>query len=1104
MSDDQTESHNALLTLIDMAHEEIASAITDSQSDESTDILQICRDHVENIGWAAEMAGYDKLKVIIDAVSNHLNADSSKFSEEHIVELVIWLADIKLHLESPNDDEILKILVNPLPDEVHASVLAIAAGMETDDAVESVDDFSDVFDDSDSGGNADSILGMLASELNDVTPQLAEIAGNIVTADNTDQLTEAVENYQELVTRICTVSEELGLTGLVLVCNFVTSNVSQIAALPLAERPPSVETLLGWPKVIIDHLAEPNNDALCIAVVDYLELETWPSPLPYREVRDLIEGLTTELEVSGDYEIEAREIEATPEDVSLVLSDDISPELIEAFFAESPGHAEAFSKLMETIASGKDIQTSVEAAQRIAHTLKGSGNLVGARGIANLSHHIEDIFEYIAKNQITPPRALSNTMQEAADTIEIMLEYLQGLAPIPEDAQRVLQDVLDWANRIDSGNFRQDDFSSEKLDAAQSESISKTPAPDFVERRKEPGSDSKPSVSVADTVRVPLDILDNVFRIVSETAITIGQIQEHLNRLEEGDKMIRKNDNSLQQQRYELENLVSIRGMAAKHRYNAAVGGSDSGFDPLEMDEYDEFYGAAHSYIEGVADSREILREVTNEVSELSSLFLLQQRLNKELQEVVMTTRMVPVSNIAARLQRAVRQVCRATGKQAELSIIGEDLLMDGDVLSKLADPLMHMLRNAVDHSIEASDTRFDQGKPVEGKITLSFRQEGNNVVVHCADDGQGLDYERIRETAIQRGLLTEQEQTDNQTLARFILHSGFSTSQQVTQISGRGVGMDVVHNTIQALNGAMDVGDADTGGTLISMRLPITLLTSHCLLAGVGDDLVYAIPTIALTQILSPGTGKIGEVGDHITYQLGKDVYMVYSLKSLLGMPDESEIDIENSTVLLVQTVDGVIAVTVEQVVSSYDLVIKNLGMYIKSIPGVAGVSILGNGNVIAVLDLPTLLQVRDTTSKLLDSANYQVPAAREIKLPSVLIVDDSLSVRNSLSQLMSDGGYRPITARDGLEAINIMTEDTPDIVLTDLEMPRMNGLELVSYIRNSEQNTNLPIVMVTSRTLAKHRQQAELAGVNRYITKPFTEDEVLSSIDEHLARIS
>jgi len=1104
MTDAQTDSNDALLTLIDMAHEEIASAITDSESDGSIDILQLCRDHVENIGWAAEMAGYDRLKSVIDAVGNHLNQNSLNLSEEQIVEFVIWLSDIKLYLDAPDDEDTFNLLYNPLPDELPSSPGLNSSGETSPETIDSEDIVEHAFDDNEADIDTDNILGMLASEIVEISPQLAEIAGEIATQEDTEYLSVAVNNYQELVNRIGTVSEELGLNGLFLVCQFVNKNISEVVNLDSSDRPAAIETMLGWPQVVIQHLIDPTNDALCLAVVDYLELENWPSPLPYRDVRDLIEGLTAQLEISGDFEGETREIEASPEDVSLTLSEDISAELIEAFFAESPGHAETFSKLVETIANGKDIQNSVEAAQRIAHTLKGSGNLVGAKGIANLSHHIEDIFEYIAKHQITPPRALSNTMQEAADTIEVMLEYLQGMAPLPEDAQRVLQDVLDWANRIDSGNLRQDDFSDAETADSPSETSSEALPADFVERRKEPTTEAAPAVAVAETVRVPLYILDNVFRIVSETAITIGQIQEHLNRLEDGDKMIRKNDSALQQQRYELENLVSIRGMAAQHRYKAAAGGNASGFDPLEMDEYDEFYGAAHSYIEGVADSREILREVTNEVSELSSLFLLQQRLNKELQQVVMTTRMVPVSNIASRLQRAVRQVCRATGKQAELTISGEDLLMDGDVLNKLADPLMHMLRNAVDHSIETSDNRFDLGKPVEGKIALSFRQEGNSVVVDCADDGQGLNYDRIRETAIQRGLLTEHEQVDDPALARMILHSGFSTSEQLTQVSGRGVGMDVVHNTIQSLNGAMEVADSTDGGTLISMRLPITLLTSHCLLAGVGEDFVYAIPTVALTQILSPGTGKIGEVGGQVTYQLGKDVYMVYSLKSLLGIPDDGEIDIENATVLLVQTVEGVIAVSVEQVISSYDLVIKNLGAYIKSVRGVAGVSILGNGNVIAVLDLPTLLQTRDNPTASLHAGNYQQPAAEEIRLPSVLIVDDSLSVRNSLSQLMSDGGYRALTARDGLEAINVIDRESPDIVLTDLEMPRMNGLELVSHIRNTEQISDLPIVMVTSRTMAKHRQQAEQAGVNRYITKPFTEDEVLASIDDHLSQIS
>jgi len=590
-----------------------------------------------------------------------------------------------------------------------------------------------------------------------------------------------------------------------------------------------------------------------------------------------------------------------------------------------------------------------------------------------------------------------------------------------------------------------------------------------------------------------------MFRVVSETAIAIGQIQEHLNRLDKSDKSIRKNDRELQQRRYELENLVSIRGMAAKHRITAADNGSD--FDPLEMDVYDEFYGSTHAYIEGVADSRHILREFTSEVSELRTLFLLQQRLNKELQEVIMTTRMVPVGTISARLQRTVRQVCRATGKQAELLVSGEELLLDGDVLNKLADPLMHMLRNAVDHGIETAEERMVDGKPEIGRITLSFRQQGNSVVVDCADDGIGLNYDRIRNTAVKRGLISDQESPSNQSLARMILQSGFSTSVTVTQVSGRGVGMDVVNNTIQSLKGSMQVSDGADSGTLISLRLPITLLTSHCLLVGVGSDETFAIPTTALTQILSPGTGKIGQVGNKITYQLGKEVFTTYSLGALLGKARPSGEDtLDDSSVLLVQTSDGIKAVAVDQVVSSYDLVLKNMGAYVKSLSGVAGVSILGDGSVVTVLDLPSLLEQYDSRGIRSDATLSNTVPEDAVALPKVLIVDDSLSVRSSLSQLMSDGGYQVVTARDGLEAVNMLEEEAPDVVLTDLEMPRMNGLDLLGYIRNSNQWKPLPVVMITSRTMAKHRQQAEQAGANGYITKPFTEDEVLASVDRQL----
>jgi len=1114
MTDSNSDASEALLGLFVMALEEITEAIsklTDANADE---FRQICGTHLENILWATTQAGHEDLYLIIDTLQAQLGEDSEVIDAQRAAELLEWFTQAGLYVELKGNFENPELLLAPLSPESRDGLRAIlftgdeptAAGSgETTstqaDADVSMPALDDAFAEAENEDfEANDVLGMLAFELKEVSPELDQLAQVIVASGVAEELSQAVDAYNQIVSRVASVSEELGLQGLNYICKFVVFNLSQVADKPPAERAVSLAALQGWPRVVIEHLIHPDDDALCIAVIDFLEKPEWPEPVPYRDVHVLIKGLTGALEISNDFEVEAREIEATDADVALEMSADASPELVDAFFAETPGHAEKFSALVEAISRGENVQKNVEAAQRIAHTLKGSGNLIGVKGIANLSHHIEDIFEYIAKHRMAPPEALATTMQEAADSIESMLEALQGMAPPPTDARRVLQDVLDWANRIDSGKMRGEDFSAD----GQHRSKSRTePGPgdaSFVDRRK---TDEPEVATSAEAVRVPLRLLDTIFRTVSETAITTAQIQERLNRLEGNEKLIRHNDGALQQRRFDLENLVSVRGMAARHR--GAVADSSSDFDSLELDEYDEFYGATHSYIEVVADSREILRGFTGEVYELNALFLEQQRLNKELQQLVMSTRMVPVNIIASRLQRTLRQVCRATQKEAELTIIGEDLLLDGDVLNKLADPLMHMLRNAIDHGIEDPELRQANGKPATGKVTLKFQQEGNNVAVICRDDGRGLNLERIREIAVKRGLLGEGEVLDDRSLARLILKSGFSTSEQVTHVSGRGVGMDVVHNTIQSLNGTMEIENSPDGcGTQVTLHLPITLLTSHCLLAGVGKENVYAIPTISLAQILSPGTGQIAIDDDKMTFQLDHDVYEAYTLNSLIGVPDQNPQEIiETSSVLLIQTADGVVAVTVERVVTSYDLVVKNMGAYIKSISGIAGVSMLGNGEVVPVLDLATMLLTRSSIDSRFVN-NQPAAEAKEIDLPRILIVDDSLSVRNSLSQLMRDSGYQPVMARDGLEAINLIENETPDVVLTDLEMPRMNGLDLLSFIRNSKQWNKLPVVMITSRSMAKHRQQAAKAGVSRYITKPFTEDEVLESIDEQLASLA
>ncbi len=979
------------------------------------------------------------------------------------------------------------------------------------------------------------VLVMLAEELADVSPQLDEAVTVIVETDDSEAMITAIGEYQELVSRVNEVTDALGLSGLVLVCEFIMENTLLLIDQPAEVREKAREVLTGWTQVVIQHLQAPKNDERCLAVVDYLEKENWPQPLAYRDVRALIEGLTKELELSGDYEVEQRETEATAADVELVIAEEVGTNLIDAFFAESPGHAEKLSALVEALTNGEDIQQNVEAAQRVAHTLKGSGNLVGASGVANLSHHMEDIFEHIAQTHAVPPQELADSLQDAADTLEAMIEYLQGMGDYPANAQSTLQQVLDWANHLDKLGFSEgvippmptaedSDWPSEsaatdELEIASSEVAGEgevstpsepseaavtAPAAAVAANASGTPASNQPEQASAprnEAIRVNAELLDSIFQVVGETSIAIGQLQEHINRVENSSKQLSRNEGILRQRRYDLENLVSIRGMAARHR-RAANAAGDNTFDPLEMDEYDEFYGATHAYIEGVSDATAILKGITGEVSNLNGLFQLQQRLNKQLQQLVMQTRMIPVASIVARLHRAVRQACRATGKSADLSIKGEELLIDGEVLSKLADPLMHLIRNAVDHGIESEDLRFEKGKANKGNITLEFRQEGNNVAVICSDDGSGLDFARIREVAISRGLMEDVAGADEKVLARMILQSGFSTRDQVTQVSGRGIGMDVVNTMIQHLNGSMDIGPADTGGTQVIMRLPITLLTSHCLLVSAGDGVAYAIPTATLTQILSPGTGEFGDVGGQQTFRLENDVFPAQSLNSLLGIPEAEDSRQQDKTVLLLQAGDGMTSITVDRVISSYDLVVKNTGSYVRYVPGVAGVSTLGDGSVVAVLDLATLIKqgVASGTAAVLDRRSHARAQPEQIKLPKVLVVDDSLSVRDSLSQLMSDGGFEVAVARDGLEAIDQLDKEQPDIVLTDLEMPRMNGLELASYMRKSEQWSGLPIIMVTSRTMAKHREQAAEAGVDDYITKPYTEDEVLASISDHL----
>jgi len=1087
----------------------------------SNDILV----QLENIGVIADMSGLKGLNAVCLQFSTQLVDLALCNKQDAIVIKTLldtWLLDILDYLKDWQSIENVEHLVDSISDKNNSirdlllkDIETNASESENDNDLsldesdllpsieESDDDMSDldalfaVDDDPDSDidfETPEGIMALLCTELHELQPKISSLTDQIINSDEQNQTDAAIE-YEDIINRFRNTCDELDLSGLVQICKFVLTNINLILTLDAQHQANAKNLLSTWPQIVIDHLQAPADDTLCLAVVNFLENESWPKPLKYSDQRNLIDGLTKQLELTGDFKVEARSVVAHANDVALDIAEDTNQQLLDAFFAECPGYAEDLTMRIAEIIKGNAILDNTKAAQRISHTLKGSANLIGTKGIASLAHHLEDIFEYLAKQAIAPPTALGNTMSEAADTIEVMIESLQGLGQTPVDAQRVLQDVLDWANRIDKGEISTDTTISEK----ESPKIIETIITDSNELSTSLETESSTDTTLPEQnelIRVPRDMMDQIFNLIGETSIAISQVQEQLKRMHDRGNDMHQQEKNLQSRRFELENLVSVRSLAATQKHLTID--DDQQFDSLEMDEYGEFYSATHSFIEAVSDSHESSHDIMTHIMDLEGLFLQHQRLNRSLQNIVMTTRMVPVKTIVARLQRTVRQACRATDKQAELEIIGEQILMDGDVLNQIADPIMHLLRNAIDHGIEPVTQRREKGKPDTGKITLTFYHEGNNIRAKCSDDGAGLDYERIRWVAMERNLINPEDEIDNATIARVILNSGFSTRETTTQISGRGVGMDVVHTAVLKLKGSIDIKDNEPSGTIFNLRLPITLLTSHSILVE-SHGTRYAIPTTMLDQILPSGTGYFNNINGNQTFQLDKRTYTAKSLSHLLGLSGiDKTVKTNTDIVLLVHHHSEIVAITVKRVLSNHDLVIKNMGNYVKHITGITGVALLGDGGVVPVLDMVELLDLNKSGKQTIQSSHEE--AVEKLQLSTILIVDDSLSVRKSLSQLVSDAGYEPLLARDGLEALDIMQKTKPDLILTDLEMPRMTGLELTSHVRADAGNADLPIFMITSRTMAKHQTQAHKVGVNEYITKPFSEDDLIAKLGQAL----
>jgi chemosensory pili system protein ChpA (sensor histidine kinase/response regulator) len=927
------------------------------------------------------------------------------------------------------------------------------------------------------------ILAVLADEVSEAGGAIGAQLAALAAAPDAAAFDEARARYRDQVQRIGGVCDALSMEGLQRVCAFIEHNLELLG--PGMFDSGRERLFECWIPAVLGYLKAPRDGVYGRELAELFRRAAWPAPLDAAAGAELERSLCAldAAELDAATAGPQRETLAQPQDVALEIPSDCNPKLVDAFLSEGPAQAAEYSALIQQIVRGEGWAEELNECRRLVHALKGSANTVGVRGVATLCHHVEDLLEYLAERAQLPRGELAQLLIRVADTLEMMFETLLGTGEAPLDALAVLQRVLDCINRMEAG---------EELSAP-------APAAPADEAATRP---ERPEPKVEAKVRVAGRLLDDMLRASGEMTISGGHIHTRVHQALKVVAELRERQSNLWDRATDMEEFVGTQGIAATRRQVlAAAGTAPAGFDPLEMDQYSELHTFVHALAETVADLQILGSRLIESLTAVDTAVGQQAAINTSLHEMLLSSRMLPAAALESRLARTVRQAAEQSGKHVRFAIEGAEVMLDDHMINVLIDPLQHLLRNAVDHGTETPATRLACGKDETGRIVLGFRRDGNYLVIACRDDGAGLDLARIYAHAVECGLVDGEARLSDEEIARLVLRPGFSTAAAVTELSGRGVGMDIVNTHVGRLKGTLDIRTQAGRGTTFTLRLPMSLGIAHCLIASVGGQ-AFALPSDNLERIVYEGAHAVTLVDGAWRYREGELDCPAYTLAHLVGATAFAGIEPGDGQRHLVLMKDpaGTVAIVVEAVTAGQDLVIKKLGHYLRGVVGTVGASILGDGSVVPILELADLLRVeRGDGQAQRASTRSPAPASAHTE---VLVVDDSLSVRTALATLLGEHGFQVRTAKDGLEAIESLGEHRPALVLADLEMPRMNGLELTAHIRANAALRALPVVMITSRTAAKHRNLAQAAGVSDYITKPYQEDDLVTRLRTLLAR--
>jgi chemosensory pili system protein ChpA (sensor histidine kinase/response regulator) len=595
-------------------------------------------------------------------------------------------------------------------------------------------------------------------------------------------------------------------------------------------------------------------------------------------------------------------------------------------------------------------------------------------------------------------------------------------------------------------------------------------------------------------VRIRADLLDRLVNYAGEVAIYRARLEQQLGAFRGAIAEMAATNTRMRDQLRRLEMETEAQIIA---RYQREHESTDTTFDPLELDRFSTLQQLSRALAESAADQVSLQTTLDDLTRQYETLLLQQSRVSSELQEGLMRTRTVPFEVLQPRLRRVVRQASAELGKQVQLKLDGAQGELDRNVLDRMTAPLEHMLRNSVAHGLEKPDQRKKAGKQEEGTIRIAVRREGSEVVLEVSDDGAGLDRAAIRRRGEARGLVRSDAVLSDADLDALILEPGFSTADEVSRLAGRGVGMDVVASEVRQLGGTLDIHSTPGRGVTFTLRLPQTLAVTEAVFVRIGET-TFAVPIASVR-----GVGRIARdqvASADATYRYGGEDYAVHDLGNLVGQaPAKAEGHLQ-MPLLLIRAGDLRAAVCVDQVVGNREIVVKPVGPQVASLPGIFGATIMGDGRVVVILDVAPLVRRQALLPR--DQLVEQAPAVETRRVPLVMVVDDSVTMRKVTGRVLERHNFEVATAKDGLDALERMAEVVPDLMLLDIEMPRMDGYELASAMKAEPRLRNVPIIMITSRTGDKHRQRAFEIGVERYLGKPYQEHELLRNVFELLAQ--